>query len=131
LADDSGLCVDALTGAPGVYSARYAGLPKSDERNNAALLGALAGETQRRAHYVCVLVLVRNAHDPQPLIGLGRWHGEIATAPRGAGGFGYDPLFWLPELGLTAAGLDAAHKNRISHRALALASLMAQLHETA
>ena len=129
LADDSGLCVDALGGAPGVFSARYGGEPKSDERNNTALLTALAGETNRRAHYVCVLVLVRDAHDPQPLIGLGRWHGQIITHPRGEHGFGYDPLFLLPETGLTAAELDPAHKNQISHRARAVASLLGQLRE--
>lgn len=129
LADDSGLCVDALGGAPGVFSARYGGEPKSDERNNTALLTALAGETNRRAHYVCVLVLVRDAHDPQPLIGLGRWHGQIIAHPRGEHGFSYDPLFLLPETGLTAAELDPARKNQISHRALALASLLGQLRE--
>lgn len=129
LADDSGLCVDALKGAPGVYSARYAGEPKSDERNNAALLTALQGETNRRAHYVAVLVLVRFAHDPQPLIAAGRWHGEILSAPRGENGFGYDPLFLLPELGLSSAELDPAQKNRLSHRAIALQDLLAQLSE--
>ena len=130
LADDSGLCVTALAGAPGVFSARYAGLPKSDERNNAALLTALQDEPNRAAQYVCVLVLVRDAHDPQPLIGLGRWSGEIATAPRGEQGFGYDPLFWLPALGRTAAELDPAYKNQLSHRARALQSLLTQLRES-
>lgn len=129
LADDSGLCVDALRGAPGVFSARYAGEPKSDARNNEVLLTALQGETDRRAHYVCVLVLVRHALDPQPLIGLGRWHGEILTAPRGTGGFGYDPLFFLPTLGVSAAELDPAEKNRVSHRAQALTQLLTQLRD--
>lgn len=129
LSDDSGLCVDVLGGAPGVFSARYAGEPKSDQRNNAALLTALTGETNRRAHYVCVLVLVRDAHDPQPLIGLGRWHGQIVTTPRGQNGFGYDSLFLLPERGLTAAEIEPAYKNQISHRAIALKSLLDQMRE--
>lgn len=127
LADDSGLCVSALDGAPGVHSARYAGEPKSDERNNAQLLAALAGQTDRRAHYVCVLVLLRHAEDPQPLIAEGEWHGEILTARRGSGGFGYDPLFLVPETGLTAAELDAARKNLLSHRGKAMAQLIARL----
>ena len=105
LADDSGVCVSALGGAPGVQSARYAGEPKSDARNNAALVAALAGVADRRAHYSCVLVLVRHADDPEPIITEGRWHGTIIDAPRGAGGFGYDPHFLDPESGLTAAEL--------------------------
>ena len=127
LADDSGLCVRALGGAPGVQSARYAGEPKSDERNNQKLIAALAGQADRRAHYVCVLVFVRHADDPQPIIAEGEWHGEIVDAPRGAGGFGYDPYFLLPDLGVTAAELDAAEKNRRSHRGLALQQLIARL----
>ncbi|SMB22860.1 dITP/XTP pyrophosphatase [Sterolibacterium denitrificans] len=127
LADDSGLCVSALQGAPGVHSARYAGEPKSDARNNAHLLDELAGQTDRRAHYVCVLVLLRHAEDPQPLIAEGEWHGEILAAARGEGGFGYDPLFLAPETGLTAAELDAARKNRLSHRGKAMAQLIARL----
>ena len=127
LADDSGLCVRALGGAPGVQSARYSGEPKSDERNNQKLIAALAGQTDRRAHYVCVLVLVRHADDPQPIIAEGEWHGEIVDAPRGDGGFGYDPYFLLPDLGVTAAELDAAEKNRRSHRGLALQQLIARL----
>ncbi len=91
LADDSGICVAALDGEPGVHSARYAGEPKSDDRNNAKLVAALAGNPDRRAHYYCVIVLVRRADDPEPLIAEGRWHGEVLDAPRGAGGFGYDP----------------------------------------
>src|SRR4029453_16847032 len=94
LADDSGVCVDALGGAPGVLSARYAGEPKSDARNNAKLVAALAGIADRRAHYYCVLVLVRHADDPEPLIAEGAWHGTIADTPRGDGGFGYDPHFF-------------------------------------
>jgi len=127
LADDSGLCVHALGGAPGVYSARFAGEPKSDERNNQKLVADLAGQADRRAHYVCVLVFVRHADDPQPIIAEGEWHGEIVDAPRGAGGFGYDPYFLLPELGVTAAELDAAEKNRCSHRGLALQHLIERL----
>ena len=127
LADDSGICVRALGGAPGVYSARFAGEPKSDERNNQKLIAALAGHTDRRAHYVCVLVFVRHADDPQPIIAEGEWHGEIVDSPRGDGGFGYDPYFLLPDLGVTAAELDSAEKNRRSHRGLALQQLIARL----
>lgn len=127
LADDSGLCVHVLGGAPGVYSARYAGEPKSDARNNAKLIANLAGQTDRRAHYVCVLVFVRHADDPQPIVAEGEWHGEIIDAPRGDGGFGYDPYFLLPDLGVTAAELDATEKNRCSHRGLALQHLIERL----
>ncbi|MCL2657202.1 MAG: RdgB/HAM1 family non-canonical purine NTP pyrophosphatase [Betaproteobacteria bacterium] len=127
LADDSGLCVDALAGAPGVYSARFAGEPKSDQRNNALLIEKLAGETNRRAHYVCVLALVRHAEDPQPIITDGEWFGEIIDTPRGANGFGYDPHFLIPELGQTAAELDAQLKNTLSHRGAALRHLRERL----
>ena len=127
LADDSGLCVHALGGAPGVFSARFAGEPKSDERNNQKLVADLAGQTDRRAHYVCVLVFVRHADDPQPVIAEGEWHGEIIDPPRGQGGFGYDPYFFLPESGATAAELGAAEKNRRSHRGQALAQLVDRL----
>jgi XTP/dITP diphosphohydrolase len=127
LADDSGLCVHALGGAPGVHSARYAGEPKSDRRNNARLITELAGKTDRRAHYVCVLSFVRHGDDPQPVIAEGEWHGEIVDSPRGEGGFGYDPHFFLPEDGLTAAELNAAEKNRRSHRGQALALLVDRL----
>ncbi len=123
LADDSGLCVDALGGAPGVHSARYAGEPRSDERNNAKLLQALRKHQDRRAHYYCIIVFMRHARDPQPLIAQGLWHGEILQAPRGSGGFGYDPLFLDPGLGQTGAELAPARKNLISHRAKALALL--------
>jgi len=100
LADDSGICVTALSGAPGVWSARYAGdNPKSDTRNNEKLLHEMRSMADRRAHYYCVLVLVHHADDPQPVIAEGEWHGEIAHEERGSGGFGYDPLFWLPEQG--------------------------------
>ena len=127
LADDSGICVDALDGAPGVLSARYAGEPKSDQRNNEKLLQALAGIADRRAHFYCVLVLVRHADDPQPIIAEGAWHGEIAAAPQGAGGFGYDPLFWVPQHQCSAAQLGAEEKNRLSHRGQALQTLLARL----
>ncbi|HET9733915.1 MAG TPA: RdgB/HAM1 family non-canonical purine NTP pyrophosphatase [Burkholderiales bacterium] len=126
LADDSGLCVDALGGAPGVHSAYYAGREGSreerDARNNAKLLASLGNE--RQAHYACVMVLVRCAGDPQPVVAEGAWHGEIARAPRGANGFGYDPLFLLPERGLTAAELPPEEKNRLSHRGRAVARLL-------
>lgn len=123
LADDSGICVAALGGAPGVYSAHYAGLPKSDQRNNLALLEAMQDITDRRAHYYCVLVLMLHADDPQPIIADGVWQGEIALGPRGANGFGYDPLFYLPQLGKMSAELSHDEKNKISHRGLALAAL--------
>ncbi|QET00980.1 MULTISPECIES: RdgB/HAM1 family non-canonical purine NTP pyrophosphatase [Cupriavidus] len=130
LADDSGICVDALDGAPGVYSARYAqcvGKPKSDAANNAHLISQLAGKLNRRAQYYCVLVLVRHADDPRPLIAEGTWAGEVVDAPRGSGGFGYDPHFMLPGIGRTAAELSAEEKNTVSHRALALQGLVARL----
>ena len=127
LADDSGILADALDGAPGVHSARYAGEPKSDERNNRKLVEMLRHAPTRVAHYYCVIVLMRNADDPQPLVAEGLWHGEIILQPRGSGGFGYDPYFLLPEIGVTAAELEAAHKNRISHRAQALAMLASRL----
>jgi XTP/dITP diphosphohydrolase len=124
LADDSGICVSALGGAPGVNSARYAGEPKSDERNNLKLIEALKNLTDRHAYYYCVIVLVRHADDPQPVIVDGSWHGEIIDQPRGIGGFGYDPYFYLPEFGKTSAELTAEQKNQISHRGQALAKLV-------
>ena len=130
IADDSGLCVDALGGAPGVQSARFGSEPKSDARNNARLLEALADfpdPEQRRAYFCSVLVLVRHADDPLPLIAEGQWHGQILLAARGEGGFGYDPLFWVPELEQTAAELDAKLKNTLSHRAAAMRHLLARL----
>ncbi len=127
LADDSGICVDALGGAPGVLSARYAGEPKSDRSNNDKLLQTLQGVTDRRAHYYCVLVLVRHADDPQPLIAEGEWHGEIAQEERGDGGFGYDPMFWLPEFGKMSAELTHDEKAHLSHRAKALKVLLEKL----
>lgn len=124
LADDSGICVSALGGAPGVNSARYAGEPKSDERNNQKLVAALQNQTDRRAYYYCVIVLVRYADDPQPIIVDGSWHGEIIDQPRGTSGFGYDPYFFLPAFGKTSAELTAEQKNQISHRGQALAKLV-------
>lgn len=132
LADDSGLSVDALGGAPGVRSARYAldaGGDKSDAANNARLLQALAQVEDRRARFVCALVAVRRADDPEPLVAMGRWAGVILTAPSGDGGFGYDPLMHIPALGQTVAQLPADLKNRHSHRALAAAQLIAQFRE--
>jgi XTP/dITP diphosphohydrolase len=127
LADDSGVCVAALAGAPGVQSARYAGEPRSDARNNAKLIAALAGVADRRAHYCCVLVLVRDADDPEPVIAEGRWYGTIVDAPRGDGGFGYDPHFVDAETGLTGAELPLARKNELSHRGKAIRALIARL----
>ncbi|MGB8339184.1 MAG: RdgB/HAM1 family non-canonical purine NTP pyrophosphatase [Burkholderiales bacterium] len=127
LADDSGICVDALNGAPGVYSAHYAGLPKSDERNNTALLDGMKNQSNRNAHYYCVLVMLRHADDPQPIIAEGAWRGEIAREPRGSGGFGYDPLFFLPELGKMSAELTHDEKNKISHRGKALVCLIEKI----
>ena len=133
LADDSGLCVDALNGAPGVRSARFAAHsanePADDSRNNEELLRRLDGISERSAHFICVLAVLRAADDPEPLIVDARWHGEILRTPRGRNGFGYDPLFLVPELGKTSAELDPAHKNAISHRGQAFASLAAKLAE--
>jgi XTP/dITP diphosphohydrolase len=129
LADDSGVCVDALNGAPGVQSARYAGDPKSDARNNAQLVAALTGIADRRAHYYCVLVLMRSADDPQPLIAEGTWWGTIADDARGAGGFGYDPHFRDAETGMSGAEMPLELKNTVSHRGKAMRALIAHLHE--
>ncbi|WP_137719530.1 RdgB/HAM1 family non-canonical purine NTP pyrophosphatase [Methylobacillus flagellatus] len=127
LADDSGICVDALQGAPGVHSARYAApLPglSQDQANNQQLVQALHGQQPRTAHYYCVLVLVRHADDPQPLIAEGVWQGEILEAPRGDGGFGYDPIFLDAMTGKTGAELPLEIKNRISHRGQALSRML-------
>ena len=129
LADDSGLCVRALGGAPGVQSARYAGEPKSDARNNAKLIAALRGVTDRRAHYACVLALVRHAGDPEPMLAEGVWHGVIVDAPRGAGGFGYDPHFEDLATGMTGAELPLARKNELSHRGKAMRALIDRLRD--
>ena len=132
LADDSGLCVEALGGEPGVHSAYYAGREgtreQRDARNNARLLRELGSE--RAAYYVCVMVLLLHAEDPRRLVAEGIWRGEIARAPRGSNGFGYDPLFYLPALERTAAELDPEHKNRVSHRAIALQKLLALLNDS-
>lgn len=140
LADDSGLCVDALGGRPGVLSARWAarspgvlaqtagaGVRGADAANNAQLVADLAGCADRAAHYYCVLVLLRAADDPQPLVADASWHGEVIDAPRGSGGFGYDPHFLLPELGCTAAELDPQRKNLLGHRGQALRLLVERL----
>jgi XTP/dITP diphosphohydrolase len=138
IADDSGLCVQALGGGPGVVSAHYAGLvapegdreatrARQDAANNAQLLARLAGVADRRARFVCTLVAVRSADDPEPLVATGRWDGEILLSPRGPGGFGYDPLMNIPALGMTVAELPADRKNALSHRALAAQSLRALL----
>ena len=129
LADDSGICVDALNGAPGLYSARYAGEHGNAGRNIDKLLEALTGvpDERRTAHFYCVLVLLHHADDPQPLIVEGEWRGRILHARRGTGGHGYDPVFLDPELGRSAAELEAALKNRISHRGRALAALRERL----
>jgi XTP/dITP diphosphohydrolase len=129
IADDSGLEVDALGGAPGLYSARYAGAGADDAANNAKLLGALAGtpSEKRGARYRCALVYVRNAADPAPLIAEGVWEGVILDVPRGSRGFGYDAYFFLPDLRKTAAQLNSFDKNRLSHRGIALRALREQL----
>jgi len=131
LADDSGICVDALGGAPGVASAHFAGAPRSDARNNRKLLEMLEAENNRRAHYYCVMVLMRHGDDPQPLVAEGEWRGEILREPRGSGGFGYDPLFLDPALGKTGAELSPEQKNRVSHRGKALAALVDVLKQSA
>jgi XTP/dITP diphosphohydrolase len=140
IADDSGLCVDALDGAPGVISSHYAALtlPEGerehqrslqDSANNALLLERLQGQTMRRARFVCTLVAIRSAEDPEPLIALGRWEGQIMPGLHGSGGFGYDPLMFIPSLGQTVAELDADTKNTLSHRALAAAQMRELMHQ--
>ncbi len=126
LADDSGVCVPALGGAPGVLSARYAGEPKSDARNNQKLIHDLSTHEDKSAYYYCVLVYLRHAQDPQPVIAEGRWDGEIIATPRGENGFGYDPHFWIAALNKTAAELSAEEKNQLSHRGQALRALIAK-----
>jgi len=127
LADDSGVCVHALGGVPGVTSARYAGEPRSDARNNEKLVAALRGVADRSAHYYCVLVLMHAADDPEPIIAEGLWQGTIIDVPRGSGGFGYDPHFEDMETGLTGAELPRAEKNGRSHRGKAMRALLARL----
>ncbi|MGD8416654.1 MAG: RdgB/HAM1 family non-canonical purine NTP pyrophosphatase [Pseudomonadales bacterium] len=127
IADDSGLAVDALGGAPGVRSARYAGEGATDQENNDKLLNALSRVTETSAHYDCVMVYLSHPEDPAPIIASGRWHGRIISSPRGSNGFGYDPYFLVPELDRTAAELDPGLKNRISHRGQAVAELLRRL----
>lgn len=127
LADDSGICVQSLGGAPGIFSARYAGEPKSDQQNNQKLIETLRFNPDRAAYYYCVMVLTRSADDPQPIIADGYWHGEIILESQGEGGFGYDPHFFVPELGKTAAQLSSEQKNQYSHRSKALAKLTEML----
>lgn len=133
IADDSGLCVPALGNAPGIYSARYAGEHGNDANNNAKLMADLQPireqnqNTPIKGYFVCVLALVRHAEDPLPIIAQGLWQGEILPQPQGQNGFGYDPLFWVPELQLTAAAMNPEQKNEISHRGLAINSLLQQL----
>lgn len=133
IADDSGLCVPALGNAPGIYSARYAGEHGNDANNNAKLMADLQPireqnqNTPIKGYFVCVLALVRHAEDPLPIIAQGLWQGEILPQPQGQNGFGYDPLFWVPELQLTAAAMTPEQKNEISHRGLAINSLLQQL----
>ncbi|MDN5938684.1 MAG: RdgB/HAM1 family non-canonical purine NTP pyrophosphatase [Salinisphaera sp.] len=127
LADDSGLCVDALGGAPGVRSARYAGADANDRANNEKLLATLAGQDNRAAHFHCTVVLLRHAADPAPLVAQGNWHGRILTAARGDNGFGYDPLFWVASESASSAQLPAQRKNSVSHRAQALQALATML----
>ena len=129
LADDSGICVGALGGEPGVHSARFAGEPRSDARNNEKLVKLLTDKDSRRAHYYCVVVFLRHTEDPEPVIAEGTWAGEIVAEPRGANGFGYDPHFFLRDFGKTAAELDPAQKNLVSHRGKALRRLLAKLKE--
>lgn len=127
LADDSGICVEALDGAPGIHSARFAGPDATDTQNNEHLLRLMKNHTNKRARYVCALVFIRHPSDPEPIIASGSWNGEIIDSPRGANGFGYDPFFLLPDLGQTAAELPPALKNKISHRALAMQELMLKI----
>jgi XTP/dITP diphosphohydrolase len=131
LADDSGICAHALNGEPGVYSARYAGVDGDNAANNQKLITALQGKVDRGAHYVCALVMVNSANDPEPLIVQTRWYGQIVDEAKGSHGFGYDPHFFLPELDNTAAELEPTEKNLISHRGQALRELIAQLQSRA
>ena len=129
IADDSGICVDALDGKPGVLSARYAGEPSSDEKNNEKLLKSLENESNRKAHYICVIVFVKHEMDPEPIIVVCIWHGEILKVPRGSGGFGYDPLFLDHMTEKAVAELPTDIKNRISHRGQALQKLKLKLNQ--
>jgi XTP/dITP diphosphohydrolase len=129
LGDDSGLVVDALQGRPGIYSSRFAGVGATDQENNSHLLDKLTGipDSARTAHFYCVMVTVRHPGDPAPLVSSGRWDGVILNEPKGGGGFGYDPLFWVPSRGCTSAELPPGEKNRISHRAIALQGMIGRI----
>ena len=127
LADDSGLVVDALSGAPGIYSSRFAGDDASDEDNVVKLLQHMQRQPNRKAHFQCVLVFMRSAEDPVPIIAQGKWHGIISEHANGNGGFGYDPIFWCPEHNCSAAQLSKQVKNTISHRGKALTSLIPEM----
>jgi len=132
IADDSGLCVDALNGAPGVLSARYAALfgqPKTDADNNRVLLQKMHGVTERSARFVSALVAVRSADDPEPLVAMGRWHGQLLAAPQGAHGFGYDPLLYIPEFSCSVSDMSSELKNQHSHRAIAAVAMVVQMRE--
>ena len=129
LADDSGITANALNGEPGVFSARYAGADCDDKANNAKLVAALKDKTDKRAHYTCVLVALRDADDPEPIVVEAHWNGEIVSEPRGTGGFGYDPYFYLPEFGKTAAELAPEEKNAVSHRGKALRAMLKAIGE--
>ena len=129
IADDSGICVDVLEGKPGVLSARFAGDPSSDQKNNEKLLKSLENESNRNAHYICVIVFIKHEFDPEPIITEGIWHGEILRAPRGSGGFGYDPLFLDHMTEKAVAELPSQIKNRISHRGQALNKLKLKLNQ--
>ncbi len=124
LGDDSGLVVPALNGAPGIFSARYAGRHGDDGANNQKLIAALREVDDRQAYFYCAMVLLRHAEDPTPIIATAAWHGQIVSTPSGAGGFGYDPIFLVPELGKTAAELESSDKNQLSHRGQAIAKLL-------
>jgi XTP/dITP diphosphohydrolase len=128
IADDSGLVVDSLNGEPGIYSARYSGEHGNNKANCDKLLENLAGIEARQARFLCVLVFMKHADDPTPIICEGQWHGEITKKASGTGGFGYDPIFYVPEHKCTAAELDKVIKNKISHRGKALTMLMQQMH---
>ncbi len=127
LADDSGLVVPALCGAPGIYSARYAGVHGDDRANNEKLVSALRGVEDRRAYFYCAITLLRQADDPTPIVVTAAWHGTIIDTPRGDAGFGYDPHFWLPELDMTSAEMPRETKNRLSHRGQATAALLQEI----
>ena len=129
MADDSGITAEALEGRPGVYSARYAGEPSDDDANNRKLVSELSGKQDKRAHYTCVLVAVKSEKDPEPVVVQGHWSGEIVAEPKGEGGFGYDPHFYVPSFGKTAAEMTAEEKNAVSHRGQAMRLMLEALGE--